>query len=153
MANTKISHLGDRRIAISGLPEIRLPALGNGTAKPGDVVGIVRSTGYATGTDIGAFEYFDGILDDEPTIAEDTAITAGSPCSVIVPQDGHLYRVHCVDLGGAVLEGTPMGFSATAGKMQKCTAVGVAGSVVHGCAKTASLGANGDTVVVVRWGI
>jgi hypothetical protein len=151
MANTKISHLGDRRIAISGLPEIRLPALGNGIAKPGDVVGIVRSTGYATGSDIGGFEYFDGILDDNPDTAEDTAIVAGVACSVIVPQKGHLYRVGCVDLGGAVLEGTPMGFSATAGKMEKCAAIGVAGSVIHGNAYTASLGANGDTVVTVRW--
>lgn len=151
MANTKISHLGDRRIAISGLPEIRIPALGNGVVKPGDVVGIVRSTGYATGSDIGAFEYFEGIVDDEPSLAEDTAITAGIPCSVIVPQSGHKYRVGCVDLGGAVLEGTGMGFSATAGKLQKVTAVGVAGSTVFGLAQTVSLGANGDTVVEVRW--
>jgi len=41
MANTKISDLGDRRIA-SGLPEIRIPAKGDGIAKPGDVVGIIR---------------------------------------------------------------------------------------------------------------
>lgn len=153
MANTKISHLGDRRIAVSGLPEIRIPALGNGTAKPGDVVGIVRSTGKVAGSDIGAFEYFEGILDDNPDLAEDTAITDGAPCSVIVPQMGHKYRVHCVDLGGAVLEGTGMGFSASAGALQKVTALGVAASTVYGCAKTVSLGANGDTVVEIRWGI
>lgn len=152
MANTKISDLGSRKICVSDINEKRIAALGNGTAKPGDVVGIVRTTGYATGTDIGGFEYFEGILDDNPNTAEDTAIVAGVACSVIVPQAGHRYRVGCVDLGGAVLEGTRMGFSAAAGKMQKATAVGVAQSTIYGIASTSSLGANGDTVVEVTWG-
>lgn len=152
MANTKISDLGSRKICVSDIDEKRIPALGNGVAKPGDVVAIVRSTGQVAGSDIGAFEYFEGIMDDDPTIAEDTAIAAGAACSVIIPQSGHRYRIHCVDLGGAVLEGTRMGFSATAGALAKCAAIGVAGSVIHGICSTSSLGANGDTVVEVTWG-
>jgi len=151
MANTKISDLGDRRIAISGLPEIRIPAKGNGIAKPGDVVGIVRSTGKIAGTDIGAFEYYEGILDDNPDLEEDTPIPDGATCSVIVPQSGHKYRIGCVDMGGEVLKGTRLGFSASAGKMEKTSAVGVAASTVFGIASMAIIGANGDTVTEARF--
>jgi hypothetical protein len=151
MANDKISDLGDRRIAL-GNNEIRIPALGNGTAKAGQVVGLVRSTGKVAGSDIGAFEYFEGILDDNPDLANDVVIPDGYPCSIIIPQAGHKYRVWCIDLGGAVLEGTRMGFSASAGLLQKATAIGVAQSTIFGICSTCSLGANGDDVVEVRWG-
>jgi hypothetical protein len=58
MPNTKISDLGNRQIAISGLPEIRKPALGDGTAKPGDIVGVIVATGRVVRSDIGVSELF-----------------------------------------------------------------------------------------------
>lgn len=147
MANTKISHLGSRLIAIDGLAEIRRPALGDGTSKPGDLVYIVDATMYATCADLGAVEYFNGILDDLPTIAEDTAITAGVPCSVIIPQSGHHYRVHMEDPGGAEETGTPVGLSDHAGAMEDYAAMNTAG--VQGYLSKAM--ANGDTVGEVQW--
>lgn len=117
MANNKISDLGGRDIAVSGLPEIRIPAMGNGTAKPGDLVGITDATGRVVGTDIGASEMYRGILDNDYKTAEDTAIPAGYPCSIIIPTPGHLYRIKCTDPTGAVVSGLPHCISATAGAL------------------------------------
>jgi hypothetical protein len=149
MSNTKISDLGSRRIAISGLPEIRKTALGNGTAKPGDVVGVASATGKVAGSDDGAFEYFEGIVDDDPTIAEDTAIADGSPLSLIVPQSGHLYRVHTDDPGGAALRGTSMGFGAGAGALDQLDELNDADKTTMAYLEKDQ--ANGDTVAEVRW--
>lgn len=147
MANTKISDLGSRRIAISGLPEIRKPALGDGTCKPGDIVGVISATGKVVRTDIGASEYFEGIVDDDPTIAEDTAIADGAPLSIIYPTSGHVYRTKMEDPGGAEERGTPIGFSNEAGALEDLAAVNTAGLV--GYLETDM--ANGDTVGEVRW--
>lgn len=147
MANTKISDLGDRRIAISGLPEIRIPALGDGTAKPGDQVGITDATGKVVRSDLGASELWRGILDDEPTVAEDTAIPDGAPCSVIIPQGGHLYRCKCEDPTGAVVSGTPHTWSNDAGALEDQAALNT-GEVLAVNEKPL---ANGDTVGEFRW--
>lgn len=117
MANTQISHLGGREIAISGLPEIRIPALANGTAKPGELVGVTDATGKVVGCDVGASEMLRGILDNDYKTADNTAIPDGSPCSIIVPQAGHLYRMWCTDPTGAVVSGLPHTMSATAGNL------------------------------------
>jgi hypothetical protein len=147
MANTKISDLGSRKIALSGLGEIYLPALGDGTAKPGDMVGITDATGRVVRCDIGASELFRGILDDLPTIAEDTAITAALPCSIIVPQPGHQYRVKMEDAGGALTSGQPMGFSDDAGAMEDIAGLGTAG--VHAVLTKAIV--DDDVVCEIQW--
>lgn len=117
MAKTKISDLGDRRIAVSGLPEIRKPAIADGTAKPGDLVGI-NASGVIVQTQVGTSELFNGILDDNPTIAEDIASAAGAAVSVIVPQSGHLYRCKMEDAGGSVAAGMPHAVGSTAGALE-----------------------------------
>ena len=147
MANTKISHLGSRDIALSGLGEIRIPALGDGTAKPGDLVGITDATGRVVRADLGASELFRGILDDLPTLTEDTAITAGMPCSVIIPQSGHVYRCKVEDPGGAVVSGTPHTFSNDAGALEDQAALNTAAFFA---VNTKPL-ANGYTVVEFQW--
>jgi hypothetical protein len=149
MANTAITDLGGRDIAISGLPEMRIAALGDGTAKPGDIVGITDATGKVVQTDIGASELFRGILDNDHKTAEDTAIPDGSPCSIIVPQTGHRYRIGCSDPTGAVVSGLQHKMSATAGKMTGAanTNLNTAGNM---CTNAQAL-ANGDTVMVAEW--
>ena len=121
MANTKISDLGGRDIAISGLPEIRIPAMGDGTAKPGDLVGITDATGRVVQSDIGASELYRGILDNDYKTAEDTAIPAGYACSVIIPQVGHYYRCHCKDPTGAITSGNAHKISDHAGAIDGAT--------------------------------
>ena len=136
MANTKISHInGSRKVAVSGMKEIYKPALGDGTAKPGDLVGIISTAGANKGkvvrTQLGGgteLETFIGIVDDLPTIAEDTAIPDGIPLNIIVPQSGHKYKVKAEDTGDALsIEGFPMGFSSTAGAMEDIATMGTAG--------------------------
>jgi hypothetical protein len=146
MANTKISDLhGSRKIARSGLGEIRKPALGDGTAKPGDAVGILDATGKVVRADLGAQELFVGFLDDDPSIAEDTAIPDGNPCSVIVPQSGHVYATKMEDPGGALASGQPLGLSNDAGAFED-----VANMTTAQAGLEEAMG-NGDTVGLLRW--
>jgi len=153
MVKTKISDLGSREIAVSGLGEIRKPALGDGISKPGDAVGFDIATGRIVAHDEGVgttAETFYGIVDDLPTIAEDTAITAGLACSVIKPQGGHVYRVGITNPGGAThIKGWNIGLSADAGKFAGLATANTAG--VRGNLHKAM--ANGDTVGEVEWGI
>jgi len=148
MTNTKISNLGSRRICL-GTEESRIPAIGNGVAKPGDIVGITDATGKVVGIDIGASEMFRGILDDLPTLAEDTAVPDGAPCSVIIPKSGNFYRIGITDPTGAVVSGLSHAVSATAGKL-----VGAANTNLNTAGNMAinskSLG-NGDTVMEAQW--
>ena len=150
MAKLKISDLGSRKIALSGLGEIYRPAKGDGTAKPGDLVGIIESTGKVVRTDLGAgttSETFVGIVDDDPTLAEDTAIPDGQELNLIVPTSGHKYRVKMEDPGGAVLKGAPMGFSDDAGAMEDIATMGTAG-VYANLDKSA---VDDDVVCEVSW--
>lgn len=117
MANTKISDLGNE-ICLSAGEEIRIPALGNGIAKPGEIVGITDSTGKVVGIDIGVSELFRGILDKHWKTAIDIAITNGERCSVVVPRTGRVYRIWCTDPTGAVVSGLPHKISATAGNLE-----------------------------------
>ena len=147
MVNTKISDLGSRKIALSGKEEIRVPAKGDGTSKSGDAVGIAVTTGYAVRSDIGASELFIGILDDQPDMADDTAITAGKACSVIIPQSGHKYRVKMEDSGASQYKGQPLGFSDTAGAFEDVAALSTAGCV----ATLAKDIVDDDTVCEIYW--
>ncbi|MFA5346121.1 MAG: hypothetical protein WC315_07600 [Candidatus Omnitrophota bacterium] len=147
MANTKISHLGSRDIALSGLGEIRIGALADGTAKPGDLVGITDADGKVAQCGTGGVDYFSGILDDLPTIAEDTAPTAGVPVMVIVPSKSHRYRVKCLDFGGAAVGGAAVKHG-TAGAV---TFDAVIENATLGYLKKAV--ADDDTVCEVVWGV
>jgi hypothetical protein len=115
MANTKISHLGGREIAMSGKGESYKSALGDGTSKPGDLVYYVDATGYAT---YATTALFTGILDNDYKTAEDTAITAAQPCTIIKPTSGHIYKVKFSDAGGAKPTGTPLIHNTGTGAVQ-----------------------------------
>lgn len=148
MANTKISDLGTREISVQGNDK-RVSALGDGTAKPGDLVGITDATGKVVQTDIGASEMFRGILDNDYKTAEDTAIPDGSPCSIIIPESGKKYNMKCKDPGGAVVSGLAHKLSDTAGAIEGAanTNIVTAGSKAL---NTRAL-ANGDTVGEFQW--
>lgn len=143
MANTKISDLGGRDIAISGLPEIRKAAMGDGTSKPGDLVYYVDATGYAT---YATTALFTGILDNDYKTAENTAIAAGAPCSIIIPQKGHKYRVKFKDAGGAKPSGTPVIHDTGTGQVQFAS-----DDTKNELGNLDQPIADDDTVAVVQW--
>ena len=151
MVNTKPSDLGSRKIAMSPGTEKIETLLGDGVSKPGDVVGIDVATGRMVPTDIGVgttSETFKGIVDDNPLLAEDTAITAGLPSPVIIPQSGRDYRLNITDPGGAThIQGWNIAFSADAGKCAGVATANTAGATGN----LISAMANGDTVGEVRW--
>lgn len=143
MANTAISDLGGREIAISGLPEIRIPCMGDGTSKPGDLVYYVDATGYAT---YATTALFTGILDNDYKTADDTAITAGAPCSIIIPQSGHKYRVGYTDQNAADVTGQNCVIANGTGKLTTANDL-----TLDICAQLAQPTADDDTVAVVIW--
>jgi hypothetical protein len=117
--------------------------MGDGTSKPGDLVYYVDATGYATYATVALFT---GILDNDYKTASNTAITAGSPCSIIVPQPGHLYRVKFKDANGAKPTGTPLMHDTGTGNVQATTddTKDVLGTLAQPIA-------DDDTVCVIRW--
>jgi len=148
MANTKISDLGNE-ICLSAGEEIRIPALGNGVAKPGEVVGITDATGKVVGTDIGASEMYRGILDKHWKTDIDTAIGDGVRCSVVVPRSGRVYRIWCTDPAGAVVSGLSHNISTTAGCLTGAASVSL--NVAGNRAININALANGDRVGEFQW--
>lgn len=116
MADTTLAALGSSVIVGPKNDEEIIPAEGNGSAIPGDLVSIATASGQVVGADIGASELFVGILMEHPVLGTDTAITAALPCSIVRPISGHRYRIRCLDLGADTELGSPLDISATAGK-------------------------------------
>lgn len=152
MANDNLSDIDPQgKIALSGTNETYRSALGDGTAKPGDAVGLT-SAGKVVQTDIGAgtqAENFVGFLvaNRSDSTDVDTAIGDGVPCEIVVPKSGHTYAVHIVDPAETRYEGRLMGFSATAGAMDEIATLGTTG--VAGV--LAADVADGDDYAKVRW--
>lgn len=115
-AITKISDLGSQ-ICVDDENEHLVPALGNGTAVPGDMCGIDAANGRVTGVNDGTDENFVGILKESKITGTETAIVADVKCSLVVPKSGHRYRIRCLDTVDTQEAGYPMGFSTTAYKM------------------------------------
>ena len=150
MVKSKISDLGSRQIAVGPMNgEITIPCLGNGTAKPGEAVGITDATGKCVGTDIGAIEMFRGFLDNDYKTADDIAIPDGFSASIIIPTSGHNYRTFCTNPIGAVVSGLSHALSASAGSFVGAanTSMNTAGSM---CINSIPIG-NGDTVMEISW--
>ena len=126
MANLTLSSISNK-VALSAGGEKRVPALGDGTAKAGDAVGIIGATGKVVQCDVGASELFVGFLDIRYDIDMDTAITDGLPVEIIVPKSSHEYAVQIEDPAGTEYNGTPYGFSDTAGAMEAFAALSTAG--------------------------
>jgi len=148
MANTVISDLGNE-ICLSAGEEIRLPALGNGIAKPGEIVGITDADGKIVGIEVGTSELFAGIVDKHWKTGIDAVIAAGEKCSVVVPTTGRMYRLWITDASGAVTRGNGHTVSATAGRLVGAAAASMNTAGVL-CTNTNVL-ANGDLVMESRW--
>lgn len=121
MANTSLTDVSpDGKVALSAGEETRVSALGDGTAKPGDAVGIVGATGKVVQTDVGVSELFIGFLEANrsDSISPNTAIVDGVPCEIVVPKSGHEYACQIKDPAGTEYEGIPYTFSATAGALE-----------------------------------
>jgi hypothetical protein len=143
MAITSLAALGPS-VAIWPEGEIRVAALADGTAKPGDAVGMTNATTIVQ-TDVGGPENFVGFLDLHYATANATAPVATTPISIIKPQSGHNYRVHIEDPAGTEYPGTPYTFSDTAGTMEAATAA------ILGLATLAKTVGNGDTYAEITW--
>jgi len=148
MAITKISELGSKICVGPDQKEHFVPALGNGTAIPGDMCGINAADGKVTGTkDEGnGDEDFVGILKESMITGTETLIPAATPCSLIVPKGGHRYRVRKLVNAAAKEAGFPLGFSATAYKMDTI------GDAELAVARLSISSAVNDTAVEVIWG-
>lgn len=144
MANTTLSSIATK-VALSAGGERRVAAIGDGTAKPGDAVGIILATGKVVQTDIGASELFVGFLDINVETDMDTAIVDTVPCEIIIPTSGHDYAVQIEDPAGDEGNGYPYTFSDTAGAMEQ------AASAILGIARLADTVATGDLYGKVRW--
>jgi len=146
MVNTTIAALGSSVLVSSERDEQIIPALGDGTAKPGDLVSIVAATGKVVQTDVGAQEKFTGILMEHPLLGCDTAITDALFCSVVIPKSGHSYNVRMADQGGAKEVGQPMTFSSTAGSVTDATT-----AILGKVGNLALPIVDDDTVCQLRW--
>ena len=150
MANTALSHVSpDGKINLSGADESYIPALGDGTAKPGDFVGKVGATGKVVQADAGASELFIGILaaNRSDSVTVDTAIANGTPCHIVVPRSGRIYACHIEDPAGTEYAGQPYALSDTAGTFEAAATFSTAG-VKAVLAKDV---ANADVYGVIRW--
>ena len=143
MVNTKISDLGTEKIAQFVDGEILEPALGNGTAKPGDPVERNPSTFKVEAL---ASEFM-GILVESIYRSVDEATPDGEACDLIQPTPGHIYPVKILDPAGTYNVGHPVKFGAGAFQI----ATNLADSAVARLVKQGIV--SGDTVAWIRWGL
>ena len=143
MALSKISELGGQVILGDYIDETIIPAIGDGTAKAGWVVGLTTA-GVVAGVDTGAPDALIGILLPHYLIDVDAAITSPYPVSVVIPKSGHLYTVFVADANSSLV-GLPFNIGADAGKL----AVVAAAEGQHICRSYAYT--DGDTVAIVVW--
>ncbi len=146
MAKTDLKDLGSS-VLVDDRDEKLIPALGDGTAIPGDLCYIDPSDGKAKGSDVGVVEFFSGIMMESKITGTETAIVAGVPCMLVQPKSGHDYRIRIDDLGGTVVHGNAVKFGANAGKAVKTTNLLDPGII----GRLALEGLNGDTVCEITW--
>ena len=144
-AKTKLSDLGSQ-VCVDDENEHLIPALGNGTAVPGDLCGITSADGKVKGTDEGAVNEFLGILKESKITGTETAIVAGVKCSLIVPKSGHRYRIRILDTVDTQDVGFALDFSGTPYKADAAASINVAKMVLSlPCYQ------DDDTIVEVIW--
>ena len=148
MSKTKISDLGST-ICVNDQNEEYIPALGNGSAVPGDLCYRDPTNGRLVGTDLGAADLFEGILMESKITGTETAIVTDVPCKLVVPKSGHKYRIRTLpDASGATTDlqiGQGMDFSATAYKAD------VAADIVHAIMRLSLTYIDNDEVAEVTW--
>ena len=146
MAKTELGDLGGK-VCVDDQDEKLIPALGDGTAIPGDLCYIDPADGKAKGSDVGQAEFFSGIMKESKITGPETAIVAGIPCTLVVPKSGHNYRIRCIAAGDTDEVGAGVTFSGTAGKAET-TDVTLA---LAKCGRLALEVLVGDTVCEVTW--
>ena len=143
MALTKISELGGQIILGDYKDETIIPAIADGTAKAGWLVGM--STGLVVaGADSDSPDAFIGFLLPHYLVDVDGAITSPFPVSVVIPKSGHLYAVFVADLNSSLV-GLPLNIGADAGVFAL-----VAAAEGQSLCRTYSY-TDGDTVAIVIW--
>jgi len=146
MAKTELGHLGSK-VCVDDQNEKTIPALGDGTSVPGDLVYIDPADGKAKGADIAAKEFFSGILKESKITGPETAIVAGVACTVVVPKSGHGYRIRCNAAGETDEVGGGVTFSTTAGKAETTDTTIILGFIGQLSLEVLV----GDTVCEVNW--
>jgi len=116
MAKTTLKSLGSS-VCVDDQDEKMIPALGNGTAIPGDLCYIIPTAGATLGrvgpANVGATEFFSGILMESKITGTETAPAADVPCKLVVPKSGHGYRIRINVAGDTDEIGTGVTFSGT----------------------------------------
>ncbi len=112
MAKTALKDLGSK-VCVDDQDEKFIPALGDGAGIPGDLCYIIPATGKIGGAEVGAQEFFSGILKEDPITGTETAPGDGIPCTLVVPKAGHNYRIRCIAAGDTDEVGGGFTFSAT----------------------------------------
>lgn len=146
MAKTELKDLGSS-VLVDDENEHFIPALGDGASIPADLCYIDPSDGKAKGSDVGAQEFFSGIMMESPITGTETAIVAGVQAKLVVPKSGHRYRIRCIAAGDTDEVGGGVTFSATAGKAET-TDVTLANAK---CGRINLEVLVGDTIVEVVW--
>ena len=143
MALSKISDLGGQVILGDYIDETIIPAIADGTAKAGWVVGLTTA-GVVAGADTDSPDALIGILLPHYLVDTDAAITSPYPCSVVIPKSGHLYAMFCADANSSLV-GLPFNISGDAGVL----AVVAAAENQHICRSYSYT--DGDTVGIFVW--
>jgi hypothetical protein len=149
MANTTLSSVGGKVIQGNWTDEHIVGALGDGSATAGMPVGVIQATGYVVACgSAGTDDSMVGLLMENYSVDCDTAITAAAPCSIVVPQSGHLYAVKTADMGATydVQTGYAMIHDATDGQFTV-----VAGGIEDEHVARMFRGQDDDTVQIVMW--
>ena len=147
MTKTKLSDLGSS-VCVDLQNEKFVPALGNGSSVPGDLVYIDPANGRVAGSDKTTAQFFTGILMESKITGTETAIVTDIPCKVVIPKSGRNYRIRCTVVAGAVDEtGGGVHFDDDAGKGET-TAVTLANAKLGRLSAEAAVG---DTVAEITW--
>lgn len=146
MAKTKISDLGSS-VCVDDNDEKYVPALGDGSAIPGELCLITAADGKVDGTDVGDKEQFVGILMESKITGTETAIVAGVPCRLVQPKSGHNYRIRIDDPGATRIVGHSFKFGANDGYAVKTANVLDPGII----GRLALEILTGDTVAEITW--
>lgn len=114
MAKTDLADLGSS-VCVDDQDEKYIPALGDGSLLPGTLCSVIPGTGKVQGADVGALEFFSGILMESKITGPDAAPADGIPCKLVVPKSGHGYRIRILAATNTDEIGTGVTFSATPG--------------------------------------
>ena len=121
-----------------------VPAIGDGTLTPGDLVHI-GSDRVVVGADEAAVDLMIGILMESDITGTETANTSGNACEVVIPKSGHRYNIRILDLNADLEVGGALDISGTSGSADGANSINVARCVA------AKPIADGDTIAQVVW--